>query len=140
MKKLILFSFVLLAAFSCKNDEVATNEVNFNITLKGTNEVPANASAANGTFVAVYNKDTKILKYTITYSGITPTAWHIHKGASTATGGVVFNFGSSFSTPYVNQTVTLTTDQETDLLAGNYYVNIHSALFAAGEIRGQLVK
>ena len=102
--------------------------------------MPANASAATGTFVAAYNKDTKILKYTITYAGITPTAWHIHKGAATATGAVVFNFGTTFSTPYVNQTVALTTDQETDLLAGNYYVNIHSALFAAGEIRGQLVK
>ncbi len=140
MKNLVLFAFILLAALSCKNDEVASNEVNFNITLKGTNEVPANASAATGTFVAVYNKDTKILKYTITYAGITPTAWHIHKGATTATGAVVFNFGTTFSSPYVNQTVALTTDQETDLLAGNYYVNVHSALFAAGEIRGQLVK
>jgi hypothetical protein len=140
MKKLILILCVLLTSFSCKNDEVATNEVNFDITLKGINEVPANASAATGTFLAVYKRDTKILKYTITYSGITPTAWHIHKGASTATGAIVFNFGSTFSTPYVNQTVALSSEQEKDLLAGNYYVNIHSALYAAGEIRGQLVK
>lgn len=140
MKKLFLFCFILLAVLSCKNDEVASKEVNFNITLKGTNEVPANASAATGTFVAVYNKDTKILKYTINYAGITPTAWHIHKGAATVTGAIVFNFGTTFTSPYVNQIVAFTSDQETDLLAGNYYVNVHSALFAAGEIRGQLVK
>jgi len=108
--------------------------------LSGAEEVPALTTTASGMLDGVFNKDTKILNYTITYSGITPTAWHIHKAAKGANGGVVFNFGSSFSSPFKSATVALTADQETDLMAGNYYVNMHSAKSASGEIRGQLLK
>jgi hypothetical protein len=34
----------------------------------------------------------------------------------------------------------LTPEQEADLMANLYYVNLHSSTFTAGEIRGQLVK
>jgi hypothetical protein len=33
----------------------------------------------------------------------------------------------------------LTAAQEADLLANNYYVNLHTDAFPAGEIRGQLI-
>ena len=33
-----------------------------------------------------------------------------------------------------------TAEQESDLMAGMYYLNIHSALSPSGEIRGQLMK
>jgi hypothetical protein len=35
-------------------------------------------------------------------------------------------------------TVTLTDAQETDLLAGRWYANIHTPTYTGGEIRGQL--
>jgi hypothetical protein len=34
----------------------------------------------------------------------------------------------------------LTPEQEADLMANLYYVNLHSSTFTAGEIRGQLVR
>jgi CHRD domain len=92
-------------------------------------------------------KTSKILNLNITYAGMTPTAWHIHNAASGVNGSVVFNFinatntaiASTFPTPFAYSTpLGLATDQETNLLAGNNYVNIHSAKNPGGEIRGQL--
>ena len=75
----------------------------------------------------------------VTYAGITPTAWHIHKAAVGVAGPVIFNFGTAFSTPFTyTSPISLATDQEADLLAGNNYVNIHSTKNPGGEIRGQL--
>jgi len=143
MKKTLVFSFMLSIMFivSCKKEEeVAANETKFGASLKGSEEVPAVTTNATGTFDATYNKDTKILSYTINYNGITPTAWHIHKGAVGSTGSVIFDFGRTFTSPFMASTVALTTDQETDLMNGMYYVNIHSAKSPSGEIRGQLLK
>lgn len=106
-------------------------------TLSGASEVPANTSTATGKAEGTYNNDTRKLNLTITYQGITPTAWHIHKAAAGTNGGVLFDFGNTFTSPF-NYSTTLTEEQETDLKAGMYYVNIHSATFKGGEIRGQL--
>ncbi|AFK02481.1 CHRD domain containing protein [Emticicia oligotrophica DSM 17448] len=142
MKKNLIVTILLVGIMlaSCKKDEVVSSDVAFMAMLSGAEEVPAVSTTASGMLDGVYNKDTKILTYTITYSGISPTAWHIHKGAKGTTGGVVFNFGSTFTSPFKSATVALTADQEADLMAGNYYVNIHSAKSASGEIRGQLMK
>jgi hypothetical protein len=142
MKKILAIASILSVMFlaSCKKDEVDSNEVKFGATLKGSEEVPAVTTTATGTFDATYNKDTKVLTYTINYSGITPTAWHIHREAVGVTGPVVFNFGQTFTSPFNAATVALTAAQETDLMNGMYYVNIHSSKFPSGEIRGQLLK
>lgn len=142
MKNLLAIAILMVSITfaSCKKDEVVSSDVAFMAMLSGAEEVPAVTTTASGMFDGVYNKDTKILTYTITYSGITPTAWHIHKAAKGVTGGVIFNFGTTFSSPFKSATIALTAEQETDLMAGNYYVNMHSAKVASGEIRGQLLK
>ncbi len=151
MKNLV-FSALLLAVVTigCKDkvDPVvnvastlagdANNLIAYTV-LGGANEVPAVTTTATGKAVGTYNKTTKILNLSITYDGITPTAWHIHKAAAGVNGSVIFNFGTAFSTPFAYATPTALTDaQETDLLGGLNYVNIHSAKAAGGEIRGQL--
>jgi hypothetical protein len=40
----------------------------------------------------------------------------------------------------VQGSATLTDAQAADLLAGRYYINIHTAATPAGEIRGQVTK
>ncbi len=143
MKKILAISSILaiMLVSSCKKDEeVNTNEVKFGATLWGGEEVPVVTTTATGTFDATYNKTTKILTYTVTYTGITPTAWHIHKGAVGVTGGVIFNFGQTFTSPFSAATIAMTAEQETDLMSGAYYVNIHSSKSPSGEIRGQLLK
>lgn len=142
MKKLLSIAIVLgmITLNSCKKDEVVSQDVAFGAMLMGSEEVPAVTTTAMGTFSGVYNKTTKILTYTISYTGMTPTAWHLHKGAKGATGGVIFDLGKTFTTPFSAATVALTTDQETDLMNGMYYANFHSAKSPSGEVRGQLLK
>ena len=139
MKKLILFSFLLAFAFGCKKEVVANPEMTVSTTLSGANEVPAVTTTAMGAVTGTFNTTTKILALNVTYMGITPVAWHIHKGASGANGGVIFDMGTTFSTPFMFKTMALTAAQEADLMAGSYYVNLHSARAPGGEIRGNLM-
>ena len=136
-------SVALLTFFviSCdKDDPVPPNpNVAFTATINGASEVPANSSTASGSATANYNTDTKILTVTTTYSGVTATAGHIHKGAVGVSGGVIFPFTSLVS-PINLTTPPLDAAQEADLMANLYYVNIHSAAYPGGEIRGQLLK
>ena len=133
-----MFSFLVAFAFGCKKDEVANPEMAVSTTLSGANEVPAVTTTAMGAVTGTFNTTTKILTLNITYMGMTPTAWHIHKGAAGANGGVIFDMGTSFSSPFTFKTMALTAAQETDLMAGTYYVNLHSTRAPGGEIRGNL--
>ncbi len=153
MKKIQLFAlFIALGvASACKSEEANPEQTVSSIlapaadlrlanaTLSGANEVPAVTTTAKGTAIGNYSTTSKILNLTVTYEGMTPTAWHIHNAAAGVNGSVIFNFGTAFSTPFTYVTpLALAADQETNLLAGNNYVNIHSAKNPGGEIRGQL--
>lgn len=122
----------------CKDKEEMTPETMVTATLSGASEVPANSSRATGKAEGTFNEKTKMLMLNVTYSGFTPTAWHIHKAAAGSNGGVIFNLGSTFTSPFMFMQ-TLNAEQEADLKAGMYYVNLHSAAFPGGEIRGQLM-
>jgi hypothetical protein len=138
----IVVACVLLIAGSCKKDEDAPPDPNvvFKATLNGASEVPANASTGAGTATLTFNKDTKIFTVAVTYTGVTATASHIHKAAAGTSGGVVFGFTAPVTSPINYTSVALDATQEADLMANLYYVNVHSATFTGGEIRGQLIK
>ncbi len=140
MKKTLIFSLLALftLTFACKKDEAVNPEVAVTATLSGANEVPAVATTATGSVTGTFNKTTKILSLTVTYAGMTPTAWHIHKGAVGTSGGVVLELGTTFKTPFTFTTTALDATKEADLLAGMLYVNIHSAKSPGGEIRGNM--
>lgn len=141
LRKIYLMCLFLSASvLGCSDDDeprVKDTIYNYDVALSGTKEVPPNTSAATGKFVGTYTKSTKVLSFTLSYSGMTATDWHIHKGGPTVSGPVEIGLNPVVPSPLV-KSVTLTAEQEIDLLSGNYYVNIHSAAFPAGEIRGQL--
>ena len=139
---IIIMACVLLFAGSCSKDEDAPPDPNvvFKATLNGASEVPANASTGAGTATLTFNKDTKIFTVVVTYTGVTATASHIHKGAVGVSGGVVFGFTAPVTSPINYTSVALDATQEADLMANLYYVNVHSATYSGGEIRGQLIK
>ena len=133
---------VLFVAFSSCDDSTESNVqamTGFTAALNGASEVPTNASLATGSATMLLNENQGKFNISVNYSGITPTAAHIHKGAEGVSGPAIFPFEITES-PLVLTNVTLTPAQETDLKNGLYYINIHSAEYPDGEIRGQLVE
>ena len=79
--------------------------------------------------------------YTLIQKGLKPTMAHIHSGAAGSSGDVVLPL--EITTPDDgDRCAALTADQLTAILAApqNFYVNIHTAEFPKGAIRGQLAK
>jgi hypothetical protein len=113
---------------------------NFSATLSSAAEVPPNASPATGAMTASLNKDTSVLTWRVTYSGLTgpATMAHFHGPALPgANAGVVVPFPSAASP--AEGSATLTAAQIADLTAGKWYVNVHTAANPGGEIRGQVM-
>ena len=112
----------------------------FKATMTGANESTPNPSTATGLALVTFNKETKIFTSIVTYTGITPSGGHIHKGAVGVAGPVVFAFASPLTSPISYTSAALTTEQEADLNGGLYYANLHTSAYPGGEIRGQLIK
>lgn len=136
-----LFCLMLASLTGCNKDEtVATTPLTrLTATATGMAEKPtSNTSTATGTFTGDLNEATRVLSYTVTYSGLTPTAGHLHRvTAANGTGGVEIGFGALTSP--ITGTATLTTQTRVDSLKnGFYYVNLHTTRFPGGEIRGDI--
>lgn len=113
--------------------------VNVTGKLAASNEVPANTSPGVGTLDASLDKATNMLKWTVTYSGLTGPvkAGHFHGPAPAGqNAGVALGFSDKLESP-IQGNATLTAAQAADLLAGKWYVNLHTAANPGGEIRGQ---
>lgn len=144
MKRIIKFIIAItlvIGSTSCSKNDTQANDPNvtFLATLNGASEVPANSSTATGNATLIFNTDTKIFSISVTHNVAAATNAHIHKGAVGASGAPVFPF-SNFASPMSLTSTALDAAQEADLLANLYYVNIHTADFSGGEIRGQLLK
>lgn len=113
-----------------------------NATLDAKSEVPANTSAGTGTADIDYDPASKKLSWKLTYSGLSgaATAAHFHGPAEAGkNAGVAVPIPNPASSP-VEGSATLTDAQAADLVAGKYYVNVHTAANPGGEIRGQVTK
>ncbi|HWJ19767.1 MAG TPA: CHRD domain-containing protein [Geobacterales bacterium] len=109
--------------------------------LKGTNEVPPNASSATGKAEAKLDAETRVLTWTVTYADLTGPAVgaHFHgPGEPGKNAGIVLPFKTAQSP--IEGTATITETQAADLLAGKWYANIHTAANPGGELRGQMMK
>jgi hypothetical protein len=111
--------------------------------IRGSNEVPANSSAAVGAYFITLDFANN-LTWEVTTSGIaSPTLSHIHSAVAGVNGPVVVNFATSAAA--IPNGRTKGTIQLTEQLAASirlnpaaFYVNVHSSAFPGGELRGQL--
>ena len=94
---------------------------------------------AAGRFTATLNGTALTWKLTFKHLSGDATAAHIHMGARKVAGPVIVPLCTPCSSP-VSGAATLTADQLKDLLAGKYYVNVHTVKNPGGEIRGQISK
>jgi CHRD domain-containing protein len=131
-----LISSVALIALPAAAETVALKA-----DLKASNEVPPNNSTATGQAEATFDTTSRNLTWTVTYSGLSgPAAGaHFHgPGEAGKNAGIVLPFPNP-SSP-IKGSQTLTEAQAADLLAGKWYVNVHTATNPGGEIRGQMQK
>jgi len=107
--------------------------------LSATEEVPPTSSSASGTGTLVVDPATRAASGSITVSGITATAAHIHLAATGVNGPIIVPLtnagGGVFSVP---AGTVLTAVQLLAYKQGNLYYNAHSVQFPTGEIRGQI--
>jgi hypothetical protein len=139
MLRAVLFAAIALSLATTPAAFAET--IAFKAQLSGANEVPPNTSAGTGQAEAALDTATKMLTWTVTYTGLTGPAIgaHLHgPGEHGKNAGIVipFNF---VATPIKGQ-ATLSDTQIADLLAGRWYVNVHTSAHPGGELRGQLVK
>lgn len=114
------------------------------VILNGSKVVPSVTTSGTGTYSATYNTSTKTLNCNFTWTNLSSavTAVHLHGPASVSQNAAIQIFttpsGTLGTSGSSSGSVTLSASQETDLLAGNWYIDIHTSTFTNGEIRGQL--
>jgi hypothetical protein len=136
------FIALAFAALLGAGSAAVAETISFKVPLNAQNQVPPNESKGTGTADVTYDSASKLLTWTVTYSGLTgdATAAHFHGPAEAGkNAGVVILIGTNPTSP-AKGSATLTDPQAADLLAGRWYVNVHTAANRGGEIRGQVVK
>jgi hypothetical protein len=133
---------------------VAGSTTTFTADLSGASEVPPVETDASGFFIARLNPAGTILTWQLNVANIdNVVAAHIHEGAADATGGVLVPLFFTEAAPVSGTTQlwsgAFNEDDMPDgltlagllaqMMAGDTYVNVHTAANAAGEIRGQVM-
>jgi hypothetical protein len=109
--------------------------------LSGASEVPPTMGNGSGVLQATLDKQSRVLTWSLTVAGLSGpvTAAHFHGPAKAGeNAGVAVPIEAGLKSPD-NGVVTLSTAQMEDLLAGKWYVNIHTTANPNGEVRGQLM-
>lgn len=139
MKNLV---FLLLLVLMSAGSVVA--QYRFVAALDGAQEVPSNASTARGTCNIALASSQNLMTITCTFSGLgsNATAVHVHGNAGPgSTAPPIFDLGpppAATSGTVGPLNFGMSANAVANLKAHNFYVNIHSANFPDGEIRGQV--
>jgi len=114
--------------------------VELKATMNGKNEVPKGDPKATGLADLKLTAKTGRVCWQFTLTGVKgPSAAHIHKGGKGTAGPVVVPLGTAFKrVGCTNASPALVRA----ILAkpSAYYVNVHTAKYPAGSVRGQLAK
>ena len=145
LKLTFVAAFAFLTLTGCEKAENNV-KVSNNLVLNGDQEVPATQTTGSGVMDAWYDMKSKTLNYVIRWNGLTGpvTMAHIHgpaeKGVNAGILQTFFNFPAAASGVYSGSVVVdEVVIREVDVLNSRLYVNIHTARFPGGEIRGQIL-
>ena len=150
----ITVSVCLAAIAACRVDGAASvPRATFVAALTGIREVPSVTTMASGS--ATFTLTGSTVAYSVAAAGFTTalTVGHVHFGGSGIVGPVIVPFtivaqagvvatGSiDLSAPITFNNITISGDSLRTLFeSGRAYVNLHTAAFPGGELRGQIVR
>jgi hypothetical protein len=118
--------------------------VAFTVPLTGAQQVPPVQTAGTGSAALTYDAGTRVLTWSVTYSGLSGpvTMGHFHGPAALGKNASVAIWitkqGEPAPSPITGQ-VTLSPAQAGQFTAGEWYINLHTKDHPAGEIRGQVM-
>jgi hypothetical protein len=149
----VLASSILAAALWVTPAAADTFDPTFMAVLNGAQETPPVASPSTGVAFLTFNKNNSQLCYAISYTplGGTELVAHFHgptapnqvAGPGVASGVLFFITGgdgpSPLGSPKNGCVGPLSKQQAKDVSKGLWYINVHSSIAAAGEIRGQVL-
>src|SRR5512140_1541887 len=133
--------FVLALSLSSVSHN-SMSQVTFATAMTGAVEAP-NPGSPDGSGLGVVTVHESNIRFSIQVKGIsTPLFAHIHKAAAGTSGPVVVDFNSpTFTGGVASGSVTASSRALADDIAAHpdqYYVNVHTAEFPGGALRGQL--
>jgi CHRD domain len=135
-KAAAVFALITLAACGTMSDMMGMGKT-VSVSLSGAEEVPPVSTSARGSGSFTIANDGAV-KGSVSTTGVSGTAAHIHQGAKGQNGGVIVPLTKNGDTYTAPDGAKLTEAQMSAFKAGNLYVNVHSAANKGGEIRGQL--
>lgn len=140
ISSVLMLSFLTLSA--CDMPPAGANNTKIEADLSSKNEVPPTVvDGAEGEVEVMIDKKDNKLTWKIEYKNLTGavTKAHFHGPATISeNAGVALPIDGDLASPIKGE-ATLTADQMTEVLAGKWYVNLHTAANPDGEIRGQLM-
>lgn len=138
-RRLALPDILAVAAIALATFAMPAFADDIKFKLSGDMEVPRVATKASGEGMITINQDMSVSGKVMT-NGLAGTMAHIHIAKAGANGPVVITLARSGDNGWtVPEGSKLTADQYQAYKAGELYVNVHSAEFKPGEIRGQLM-
>ena len=151
---IVAMSLCFASITACSFDgTTAVPSATYAAKLTGASEVPSVVTAASGS--AIFALTGRTVTFTISASGFTTTltVGHVDIGGSGVIGPVIVPFtieaqtgavatGSiDLSAPITFGNITISGDSLRTLFeTGQAYVNLHTAAYPGGEIRGQIVR
>jgi hypothetical protein len=133
----VFLAVTLMISAGCSTSTSTSNQ-GIKVQLTGDQEVPPVKTAASGSGTLFISADKSVSGRIVT-TGVDATAAHIHEAPAGKNGPVIIPLTKAPDNSWsVAAGAKLTDAQYANFLAGNLYVNVHSASNKGGEIRGQL--
>jgi hypothetical protein len=137
MRQILLTGFSVVVILVAMGVGVAS-AADIKVMLSGSQEMPPVTTSATGSGTITVGDD-KSVSGSVTTTGVSGTAAHIHMAAAGANGPVIVPLTKSGDNGWaVAPGAKLTEAQYEAFKAGNLYLNVHSEANKGGEIRGQI--
>ncbi|MET0392778.1 MAG: CHRD domain-containing protein, partial [Chitinophagaceae bacterium] len=138
------FSVMALGITGCDKDNDDERVYTISGNASGSQVVPAVIGNGTGTITGTYDPNNRMLTYTTSWSNLSsaPTSARFYNGNSGTSGtptGNPWTLGSGLTgAGNYSGTMTLTSDEETQLTRGKWYYSYSTTGNPNGEVRGQV--